>query len=223
MYSIKAKGNSRGEVFIYEDVGSGFFGGVTADQFRKDLRALGDVRAIDVRINSYGGDVFDGLAIYRLLADHPATVTTHVDGIAASIASVIAMAGDSIVMSEAGFLMIHNAWGGVKGDAKEMRDYAERLDAVSRQIAGVYAARSGIDQGEIQQMMNAETWLNSQDAYAKGFANQVVQNEAIAAHCLSDASALFSKYQQRFSRPVPEQLRHPLKEAARARLSLIKK
>src|ERR1044072_9600498 len=95
-FSIKAKGNSEAEILIYEDVGEGWFGGVTAKQFAEDLKALGKVDTINLRINSAGGDVFDGLAIYRRLVDHPARVITHIDGLAASIASVIAMSGNEI-------------------------------------------------------------------------------------------------------------------------------
>src|SRR6478609_6695251 len=110
-YSIKAKGTTAGEIYIYEDVGDSWFGGVTAKQFAADLKELGPVQTLDVRINSGGGDVFDGLAIYRQLVDHPAKVVSHIDGFAASIASIIAMAGDEIRISEAGFVMIHDAWG----------------------------------------------------------------------------------------------------------------
>src|SRR5262245_27525916 len=104
------------EVYIYEDVGSGWFGGVSAKQFADDLRALGQVQTINVHINSAGGEVFDGVAIYHTLVQHPARVVSHVDGLAASIASVIAMAGDEIRITEAGMFMIHNARGGVVGE-----------------------------------------------------------------------------------------------------------
>ena len=108
-FSVKAKAGDEAEILIYEDVGEGWFGGVTAKQFADELKALGSVKTINLRLNSAGGDVFDGLAIYRRLVDHPAKIVSHIDGLAASIASVIAMAGDEIRISESGFLMIHNA------------------------------------------------------------------------------------------------------------------
>lgn len=119
-YRISAKANEA-DVLIYEDVGDSWFGGVSAKQFADDLKALGKVDTINLRLNSAGGDVFDGLAIYRQLVDHPARVITHIDGIAASIASVIAMAGTEIRIAEAGFLMIHDAWGMQMGNADDMR------------------------------------------------------------------------------------------------------
>lgn len=180
-YSIKAKGPASADIYIYEDVGESWFGGVSAKQFASDLRALGSVSTINVRLNSYGGDVFEGLAIYRLLADHPATVVSFVDGIAASIASVIAMAGDEIRIAEAGEIMIHDAWSVVKGPALELRAVADRLDAISSSIADVYAARTGQSKDRIQAWMAAETTFQSADARNHGFANTVVPNLKAAA------------------------------------------
>lgn len=181
MYRIQAKGNKAAEVYIYEDIGAGWFGGVSAKQFADDLKAMGNVNSIDVRINSYGGDVFDGLAIYRQLVDHGATVTTYVDGVAASIASIIAMAGNEIVISESGFLMIHNAWTMAYGDSPSLRDVADRLDAVTEQLAGVYVKRTGKTKEEVAAWMNEETWFNSSDAVTNGFASRVSSNLQIAA------------------------------------------
>jgi len=181
MYRVQGKGSKTAEVYIYEDVGEGWFGGVGAKRFADDLKAVGEVSQIDVRINSYGGDVFDGFAIYRQLVDHPARVTTYVDGVAASIASVIAMAGDEIVVSEAGFVMIHNAWTMAFGDGAEMRKTADRLDAVTEQIAGVYIKRTGKTKDRVAAWMNDETWFNSAEAVEHGFATRVVENLQIAA------------------------------------------
>jgi ATP-dependent protease ClpP protease subunit len=180
-YSIRAKAKGSAEIFIYEDVGESWFGGVSARQFAADLRGLGDVQAIDLRINSYGGDVFDGLAIYRLLADHKAHVVAHIDGIAASIASVIAMAGNEIRIAEAAEIMIHDAWGVAIGPASEMRAYADRLDAVSSSIADVYVARTGNAKDQVQAWMDAETTFQSADALKHGFAGSIVPNVRAAA------------------------------------------
>ena len=184
-YSIRAKANAA-EIYIYEDVGEGWFGGVSAKQFATDLKALGAVNQIELRINSYGGDVFDGLAIYRQLVEHPAKVVSHIDGIAASIASVIAMAGDTVEIAEAGFVMIHNASGGCLGCADDMRSMASLLDTITATIADVYSARTGLGSQALLAMMEAETWLTAGDAVTQGFADSVAENLRVAAH--ADAS-----------------------------------
>ncbi len=179
-YSMKAKGSAVAEVYIYEDIGKRF-GGVSDKQFAADLKALGTVSTIHVRLNSYGGDVFEGLAIYRLLADHQATVVSFIDGIAASIASVIAMAGDEIRIAEAGEIMIHEAWTVAVGPAAEMRAAADHLEATTSSIADVYAARTGQTKDQIQAWMAAETTFQSADAVKHGFAQVVMPNVKMAA------------------------------------------
>jgi len=154
---------------------------VSASQFAKDLRALGSVDQLDVRINSFGGDVFDGLAIYRLLADHKANVTCYVDGIAASIASIIAMAGNEIQIAEAGEIMIHNAWTVAVGPADALREVADRVEAVSSSLADVYVARTGCTRSQVVDWMNAETTFKSAEAVTNGFADKVMPNMKMAA------------------------------------------
>lgn len=180
-YSIRPRAAGAAEIFIYEGVGQDWYGGVSAKQFAKDLRDMGNVNQIDLRINSDGGDVFDGLAIYRLLVDHKAKVTTYVDGIAASIASVIAMAGDTIRIAEAGEIMIHDAWTVAMGPADVLREVADRVEAVSGSIADVYAARTGQTREQCVSWMKAETTFRSADAVIKGFATEVVANLKMAA------------------------------------------
>lgn len=180
-FQLYAKGSKHAEVLIYEDVGQDWFGGVTAKQFTDDLRALGDLSTIDVRINSYGGDVFDGLAIYNQLVQHKAKVTTHVDGVAASIASVIAMAGDTINIAENGWLMIHDAWGMAVGNAADLRRRADLMDSVTDKLAGVYVARTGLPMAEVRSLMAAETWLSARDAVQRNFATSVTENLRMAA------------------------------------------
>lgn len=127
-YTIKALGvRGAAEISIYEEIG-GF--GITAKKFAEDLKALGDVSHIDLRIHSPGGDVFEGIAIYNLLRNHPAEITVYIDGVAASMASVVAMAGDRVVMPENAMMMIHKPWGISGGNAGDMRDYADLLDKV---------------------------------------------------------------------------------------------
>src|ERR1019366_1254050 len=137
---------------------------------------------IDLRINSPGGNVFEGLTIYNLLASHPAKVAVHIDGLAASIASVIAMAGNTIEIADNGMLMIHNAWGVGIGQASDLRKTASVLDSVTGNIAGIYAKRaSAPDLGEIQDLMDAETWMTASEAKDCGLVDCIVDNMAIAA------------------------------------------
>lgn len=170
------------DIDIYDVVGDDFwFGGVSAKQVREKLTAAQAVRKINVRINSAGGDVFDGFAIYNLLHSHKAKVTVIVDGLAASIASVIAMAGDKIKMAENAMMMIHNPWTIALGDGEEMRSTAEMLDKVRDQIATTYAARTGRSVAEIVDWMGAETWMTAAEALERGFATEVTPAKAIAA------------------------------------------
>lgn len=179
---LKDKASKAGEILIYEDVGAGWFGGVSAKSFTDALKALGDVATLDVRINSYGGDVFDGIAIYQQLVQSKARVTTHIDGIAASIASIIAMAGKEIKIAEAGWMMIHDAWGIFAGNAQALRENADRLDAVSKQLAGIYVARTKKKDEDIVNWMAQEKWFDSKEAVANGFATSVSENLRMAAH-----------------------------------------
>jgi ATP-dependent protease ClpP protease subunit len=208
-----AKGD--GEVLIYDGIGADFWGdGVTAKGFAKELADLGAVNSLTVRINSGGGDVWDGIAIYEAIARHPAAKkTVVVDGLAASIASVIAMAGDEIRIAPGGFFMIHNAWSFSVGHAQAMRKAADLLDSVSGQMAGIYAARIGKPAAKIKEWMNAETWFDAEAAISNGFADKKTQDVVKVA-----ASADLSRF-----RNVPAQLRAPVStprlDALRARIA----
>lgn len=170
-------------VYLYGPIGSSMWSdeGVSANQFRKDLTALGNVKTIDVRINSEGGDVFDGQAIYSLLVQHKANVIVHIDGLAASAASFIAMAGNTIEVSESAFVMIHNASAMCWGGAGDMRKMADLLETTNGALQDIYAARTRNTKSDIKKWMDAETWWTGKEAVAKGFADKVVPNLAIAA------------------------------------------
>ncbi len=171
------------EILIYEDIGEGFWtSGVTAQGFLKELRALGDVKSLDIRINSNGGSVFDGVAIYNALRQHSARKVVHVDGTEASIASIIAMAGDEIRMGEGAWMMIHDPSGLAMGTADQMRETADLLDGIKSQLVDIYVTRTGKDAAEIGAIMAAETWFNSADAIEAGLADVVAEPIKIAAH-----------------------------------------
>jgi ATP-dependent Clp protease protease subunit len=181
-YRMLARGSDHAEIYLYGVIGGDWGGtGVTAEQFAKDLKAVGNVKKIDLRINSEGGSVFEGKAMYSLLNRHTAKITTHIDGLAASAASFIAMAGDEIHIAEGGFVMVHNAWMGCFGDAREMRKAADLLDTVNGTIIDVYAKRTGRSRSEIVQMMDDETWMTADEAVKNGFATKMVGSLKVAA------------------------------------------
>jgi ATP-dependent Clp protease protease subunit len=185
-FRVQLKGSTAAEIYIYSDIGESWWGdGVTAKKIADELKALGgDVTEITVHINSYGGDVFDGLAIYRQLVDHKAKVTTHVDGIAASAASVVAMAGDTIHVANGGQIMIHDAWTIGMGNAEELRATADRVDMTSQELAKLYAARTKRTETEVRDWMRAETWMTAQEAVDRGFADKVVDFQRAAARAV---------------------------------------
>lgn len=132
-----------------------------------------EVDEIVVNINSYGGDVKEGIGIYNVLKSHPAKVTTICTGMACSIASVIMMAGDEIIMDNASLLMIHNPWTSIVGNAEELRQTAEELDIMSDMIVKAYLSKVNISESELREMMNRETWISSEDAVKMGFATGI--------------------------------------------------
>ncbi len=148
-------------------------GGVTAKKVAAQLRAIGD-RPVEVQINSGGGDMFEGLAIYNVLREHPQPITMKVMGMAASAASVIAMAGDTVEIGAASFLMIHNCWVIAAGNRNDMAEVAAFLAPFDQAMADVYAARSGQDAKDCAKWMDAETWLSGSLAIERGFADTLL-------------------------------------------------
>lgn len=179
-YSMKAAGGV-GEILIYDMIGEDMWTGegVTAKRFASDLKALGDVRTINVRINSPGGSHSDALGIYSSLQRHQARIEVDIDGIAASAAATIAMAGDEIRIAENGMLMIHNPMLMARGDSRELRKAAELLDQVKNTLVATYAARTGNAAGDVAEWMDDETWMDGPDAKARGFADSVTPAKAI--------------------------------------------
>jgi ATP-dependent Clp protease protease subunit len=181
-YSVKAQA-SEAEIWIYESIGEGWFWeGLTAKQFAKDITALGDVSKITVRLNSAGGNMFDGVAIYNILKQHKARVVVKIDGLAASIASVIAMAGNEIEIGINAMMMIHQAWGQVVGKAAEMRTAADALDKINEAIASSYLTRSKMGREKITELMEAETWINAEEAIGYGLADKTMESVPVVAN-----------------------------------------
>lgn len=180
-FTIKAAANDTAEISIYDEIG---FWGVTAKQFAKDLKALGNnLKQINLHIHSPGGDVFDGIAIYNLLKNHPANKTVYIDGLAASMASVIAMAGNEIIMPENAMMMIHKPWGIQGGDAEDMRKYADLLDKVESTLIMAYVAKTGKSETDLAEMLKEETWLTGKECVEQGFADKLAE-PLVAMACI---------------------------------------
>lgn len=177
-YSIRTAAGGDGEICVYDEIGGW---GISARQFVEDLQALGAVKNLTVRINSPGGSFFDGVAIYNALARHPARKTVWVDGFAASAASVVAMAGDEIVMPENTMMVIHEPRGAGAGTAADMRVIAEALDRACRSIVSIYAAKTERSAADIEALLATETWMSAQEAFDLGFTDRIEPAVAIAA------------------------------------------
>lgn len=161
------------------DIGQNYWGdGITSAAVSAALREAGDVTQINVRLHSGGGDVFEGFAIYRLLASHAARVEVSIDALAASAASVIAMAGDKITMAESSMMMVHRAWGFCMGNESDMAETAKLLAKIDSVICGIYADRTNEKKQRCAEMMAAETWMTAKEALALGFCDAIVPNKA---------------------------------------------
>lgn len=161
---------------IYGDIASWSWSGgnISAANLSRQLEELGDVSQINVHINSYGGEVAEGLAIYNALRRHKAKVVTTCDGFACSIASVIFMAGDERLMSKASLLMIHNAWTSAYGvNANDLRKLAEDMDAITARSKAAYLDRVSIGEDELSALMDAESWISPDEAVEMGFATDI--------------------------------------------------
>ncbi len=154
------------ELLIYDEIGSG---GKTSTALLNELAALGDLTTINVRINSPGGDVFEALAMHNALTRHQAQIITHIDGLCASAATFVALAGDEVRMADNAMLMIHEPWTVAGGNADAMQKQADLLDTIAEQIVALYARKTGAEPAAIREWMQAETWYTADQALAAGF------------------------------------------------------
>jgi len=167
------------EISIFDEIGGWF--GVEVSQFKKDFDKIKNKKSIKVLINSPGGNVFDGMAIYNILAAYKSKITTEIVGIAASIASLIALAGKTRNICQGTYFMIHDPSGFCLGNAADMRKMAEDLEKIAGQIANIYARNSVLEKEDILQKMHDETWFTAEEAVEAGFADTVVDYGEIAA------------------------------------------
>lgn len=217
--NIKASSESDNTISIYEEIGYDWWteGGVTANRISSALRYIGEDQDVVVNINSPGGDVFEGLAIYNLLRAHKGKVTVRVLGVAASAASVIAMAGDEIQIARAGFIMIHNCWSYAMGNQHDMRETADYLAVFDDSANDIYRTRSGLEQKEIAKMMDVETWLSGSQAIEKGFADDYLPADQVEVTEDTPAQAAIRKLDQILAKQnIPRQERRKLFQAIKA-------
>ena len=183
-----ALGSGDNVITMFDDIGEGFWSpGITARGVAAQLRAIGD-RPVEVQINSPGGDMFEGIAIYNVLREHPQPITIKVMGMAASAASIIAMAADTLQIGAASFLMIHNCWVCAMGNRHDMAETAAFLAPFDEAMVGLYAARSGQDPKQIAQWMDAETFMSGQLAIDRGFADALLPADQVKTDESTQAS-----------------------------------
>ncbi|HGN9119706.1 TPA: ClpP-like prohead protease/major capsid protein fusion protein [Proteus mirabilis] len=171
-FRMQAKEDQTADIYIYDEIGGW---GISARRFTEDLISLGNLSHINLHIHSPGGEVFDGIAIYNQLKNHSATITVYIDGLAASMASVIAMVGDTVIMPKNAMMMIHKPWGVSWGDANDMREYADLLDKLENVLILAYVAKTGKTTEEITAMLEQETWLDGDECVEHGFADKVIE------------------------------------------------
>lgn len=173
------------EVLLYEEIGAW---GKTAKEFAAELDALGDLKQINVRINSPGGDVFEALAMHGALSRHPAQVTVYIDALCASAATLVALAGDEIHIAESAMWMIHEPWTAAAGNSADLLKQSDLLDTVAAQIVNLYVRKTGESADVIREWMRAETWYTAEQALAAGFVDTIdppLRMVALATHDLS--------------------------------------
>jgi ATP-dependent Clp protease protease subunit len=177
-FAMKGAGEGVGEIRIFNDIGDF---GVSAMDFAQGLDALGAVKTLNISISSNGGDVSHGFAIFNMLNRHKAWKVVTVEGLAASMASVVAMAGDEVRMPANAMMMIHNPWGALMGEADQIKSFGEALEVMQDNIADAYVARTKMDKAEVLALMARETWLSAKKAVELGFADTVENSLQMAA------------------------------------------
>jgi len=206
-YEIKAAHEDTAEVWIYDEIGESFWGeGVSAKTFNKELSEI-TAPNIDLHIHSPGGMFFEGQAMHAAISRHPAKVTTIVDGLAASAASLVALAGDEVVMADGAYMMIHNAWSLAMGNASDLRDSADLLDKIDQTQQNTYQRKSGQALSAIQDAMAEETWFTASEAVEFGLADRVEEGLKAAAMTITpEIAARFKNMPRGLTPEKPHQI-----------------
>jgi ATP-dependent protease ClpP protease subunit len=205
-YALEKSNDGTATIHLYDEVGAF---GAGSKEFLSDLAKL-DGQHIHLRINSPGGSVIEGSAIYNSLRRHKGGLTVHIDALAASMASVIAMAGAPVYIADNALMMIHNPWTISAGDADQLRKEADLLDKLKSTLVNAYVRKTGMEQNQVAEMMDAETWLDAVEAVALGFADAIEEGVAAAATATPESlRARFDKFAKGMTEPVvtetPEQ------------------
>ncbi len=215
LFAIRGESTDTLDIDVYDEIGKSWWNedAVSAKDVRDKLKEAKGVKTINLRVNSGGGGVFEGLAIYNLLNQHPAKVVAHVDALAASMASVIIMAADEIHISESALVMVHAPWSYAVGNADEMREQADLLDKLKGQLIDIYVARNGkIDRDKISELVDAETWMTGQEAVDQGFADKVVKSKAKASVVASLNLSGFQNMPAVFARAAEDAVKQATEE-----------
>lgn len=177
---VRAVTTSDNVITMFDVIGEDFWsgGGITAKKVTAQIRAIGD-RPVEIQINSPGGDMFEGIAIYNVLREHSQPITVKIMGMAASAASIIAMAGDTIEIGAASFVMIHNCWVMAIGNRHDMRETSEWLEPFDQAMVDLYAARTSQDVKDVAKWMDAETYMSGSQAIERGFADALLAADTI--------------------------------------------
>ena len=220
---ILNKSVSEAEIVIYAGIGADWYGDgsmISAKNFSDELKKIPDtVNTLHIRINSPGGDVFDGIAIYNRLKQHKAKKIVYIDGLAASIASIIALAGDEIKMGDGALYMIHLPWTFAGGNRMELDNTVNRLMDIEEQMLGIYAKKTKIDRTEIRSLLEAETWLGADEAITLGFVDSKVEDTVAIAASAIKSRWIAKKPETFFSVTDATTMRaNSLKEKVRMRL-----
>lgn len=185
MFNAKKRNGDVGELYLYGDIGDFFFDGISPTAVASALKDMSEVKEIHVRINSPGGSVFDGIAIHNMLHQHKARKIVHIDSLAASIASYIAMVGNERVMASNAQLMVHKAWTFMAGNADDLEAGAAQLKELDATLIDMYVAKTKLPRKEIEDMLAAETWMKAGVAKSKGFVNTIEDMETEAVDTMS--------------------------------------
>mgnify|MGYP000850398774 CR=1 FL=1 len=219
------KSATEAEIVIYAAIGQASWldsadSMISAKQFSDALKALPDtVNTLNVRINSPGGDVFDGIAIYNRLKQHKAKKVVHIDGLAASIASIIALAGDEIIIGDGALYMIHLPWTYAMGSRTDLENTINRLMDVEEQMLGIYAKKTKMSKSEIRMMLEKETWMSASEAIDNGFADSTAEDTVAIAASAINSSWIAKKPGKYFSQEEATKAKvQDLKERVRSRL-----
>ena len=181
-FFLKEKDKKYAELVLYGDIGESFWGdGVTLLDVSNALKEFGAIDKLDIRLNSFGGSVFEGIAIYNRIKQLKADKTVYIDGIAASIASIIALAGDKVVAGEGAHLMIHKPWTYASGNSSELEATIHTLDSIEEEMISIYSRKTKLGRTELKNLLSKETWLRGQALVDYGFADEVIEGvEAVA-------------------------------------------